>query len=292
MVYFPIPLLLQKEKYARSDTTLAQLAQSDTVTLTRTFSASGPKSYITLQILYWDSFSPTGHLIDLPAIISRNRVSRYHEPYMHVLVQLQIPNPDSQQSTLSTRWGFPYRDIATCGVANHSPHKYLNSECRSTRAIILHHVTSSLRLYRESRDRDFTDRNSFAPKNPERRTLTSQDLMPHVSAMIDGPDQIRESLLAISTGMIITSLNAEGRNPMGFCPSFLCLRIKPRATLLRSNGQQEFMILLCEPWPLFLPLWGILLFQTLPCSKLLLGCPTTFTRGTISPELKLSCSFN
>jgi hypothetical protein len=112
-----------------------------------------------------------------------------------ILVQIKPRTLMAKESMVPSFRGFPYREIGECDVAIHSPSKSMNLELRwHIRYLSPCHLLS--RLYRESRDRDFTSRNSFATRVSKCRILTSWDLAPHASVAINGSDQIGESLLS------------------------------------------------------------------------------------------------
>jgi hypothetical protein len=63
---------------------------------------------------------------------------------VHVLVQLQTPNPDGSTVNVSVYRGFPYREIDICDVVVHCLCQSPNPELRCARALSPRHVTSSL----------------------------------------------------------------------------------------------------------------------------------------------------
>jgi hypothetical protein len=142
-----------------------------TSTPTRTFFFSGPKSYNALQIPYRNLLSPTGYSIDLPAVFSGNRVSRYRETCEHGSRATQ--NPETRwvrTSTLSVPVGdFPIgksEHTMSCFTAS------LNLRTPNSDAHVQYPLATSpplSLLYRESRDRDFTGCDLFALGNPECR---------------------------------------------------------------------------------------------------------------------------
>jgi hypothetical protein len=110
-----------------------------------------------------------------PLFLSGNRASRYRETRGTVLVQIKTPNPDGSTSQLSLPFGdFPIGKSGcemlrfTCTVNPRTPNSDDTCAFPSLRHL-------PFPLYRESRDRDFTGRNFFASKSPERRTPISPD---------------------------------------------------------------------------------------------------------------------
>jgi hypothetical protein len=130
----------------------------------------------------------------------------------------KTPNPDGQRSTLSTRRGFPYREIAMrcrnfTRLSKPEPEVPNSDQCHlySTPLVVPHcHVTS----------RDFGDRGSTICKfflcngNPECRIPTSRDLVPPVLS-----DRRLRLIREIATRDFnehetLASSNAECRTPM------------------------------------------------------------------------------
>jgi len=73
---------------------------------------------------------------------------------------------------------------------------------------------------------------------------------------INGSNVIGKSPIVISTVMkILSPGNPICRVPISL-NSFLYLRVKSLAASPKSNDQRDFAILLCEPWPLILFLYG------------------------------------
>jgi hypothetical protein len=158
----------------------------------------GPKSCNTLQIPYRDFSSPTELSVDLPAVASGNRVSRYREPYAHSSCnsKLRTPNADGQRST--------DRDIATRDVNSMPFPKPRAPRCRFSikrhldspifRAPLCH-VTSG---FRGSRILDTKFPCCWKPRTPKPRF---SGFVPPVLPTIDGSHEIGKSLFAISTCM-------------------------------------------------------------------------------------------
>jgi hypothetical protein len=140
--------------------------------------------------------------------LSGNRNSRVREFNAHNIGSFTSPKPDGQRVNVFFLIGdFPYREITICDVNSlnlQSPMPdvpisdacvdlgLLPSKPSFPRTPVQLHLYSTnprgppqprhllLSCDRESRDRGFIGRNSFASQNPECRILTSRDLVPPV----------------------------------------------------------------------------------------------------------------